>query len=811
MADRIKELPLENVISDRFGRYSKYIIQERALPDVRDGLKPVQRRILYAMYQDGNTADKAFRKSAKSVGNIMGNYHPHGDSSIYEAMVRMSQDWKNRAPLIEMHGNNGSIDGDPPAAMRYTEARLSKISNHLLEGINNETVDMMLNFDDTLYEPVVLPAAFPNLLVNGATGISAGYATQIPPHNLTEVMEALIYLIKNPGATTAKLMEYVKGPDFPTGAIVQGKEGLVQAYETGRGRVMVRSKTHIDEVKGKKKIIVTEIPFDVNKAQLIKRIEELKADKRLEGIGDIRDESDRFGLSISIDLKKNVNPDDILNYLYKNTDLQVSYNFNVIAIDEGKPKLLGLKEILNAYLNHRREVILKQTKFFLDKAQKRTHIIDGLIKAVSILDDVIKTIRASENRLAAIQNLMDAYQFTQAQSEAIVNLQLYRLTNTDIVTLENELKELREKIEEYQKILSNPEYLGQVIIKGFKEIMKEFGSPRLTTIEDEITPLRVAKTVIVPDEEVHVGVTKDGYLKRSSLKSAQASVAELKEGDEFLLEKNLNTHDEIYVFTNQGNLIYRKVFEIEEARWKDLGTHLSQSAGFDPKEKILCVLALTSQDTDKRIVVATNDGYVKQISLSDLRPQSRYLNRAIRFVNFKSDQSIVTNVIEIVNEYQEILTVTKKGMALKFNLSEVPLQKGRSAGVKLISLHQEDSVCGISILRDSDNYLGIMQEDGKYKNIQLAEIPLTTRAKKGVRILRQNSSHEIIIFDFVILDADRSAMFDVQTQRGEHFSFNPVDFPKSSRQALGKPVYSVRDHGVVIKLTEIKQEDENDE
>lgn len=808
MVDRIKELPLENVISDRFGRYSKYIIQERALPDVRDGLKPVQRRILYAMYQDGNTSDKAFRKSAKSVGNIMGNFHPHGDSSIYDAMVRMSQDWKNRAPLIEMHGNNGSIDGDPPAAMRYTEARLSKISNCMLEGINNETVDMMLNFDDTIYEPVVLPVAFPNLLVNGANGISAGYATQIPPHNLTEVMNALVYLIKHPEATTEELMNFVKGPDFPTGAIVQGKEGLVSAYETGRGRVIVRSKTHIDEVHGKKKIIITEIPYDVNKAQLIKRIEDLKAEKRLEGIGDIRDESDRFGLSISIDLKKNIDPEEILNFLYKNTDLQVSYNFNVIAIDGGKPKLLGLKDILSAYLEHRRDVILKQTKFFLNKAEKRTHIVEGLIKAISILDDVIKTIRQSENRTAAIQNLMKAYQFTQAQSEAIVNLQLYRLTNTDIVTLETELEELKGQIKEYQRILSDFDYLGQVISDGFKKIIKEFGSPRLTKIEDEITPLKVAKIVTVPEEVVHVGVTKDGYLKRASLKSAQSSVAELKEGDYFMLEEDLSNHDEIFVFTDQGNLIYRKVYEIEEARWKDLGTHLSQSAGLKLTEKILCVLPLTSDDKDKRIVVSTSDGFVKQISLNELRPQSRYLNRLIRFINLKNDDSKVTNVIEIDNEYQEILTITNQAMALKFNLFEIPLQKGRAAGVKLISLHDDDQVCGIAIIRETSKYLGILQDDGKYKNVKLEEIPLTTRAKKGVRVVRQNSNHGVNIFAFMLLGDERSENFIIESSDGKIFEIDPKDYAISNRQALAKSVYSSRDHGFVIKLRS-KDEKEN--
>lgn len=803
MPDRIKELPLENVISDRFGRYSKYIIQERALPDVRDGLKPVQRRILYAMYEDGNTSDKAFRKAAKSVGNVMGNFHPHGDSSIYEAMVRMSQDWKNRIPLIEMHGNNGSIDGDPPAAMRYTEARLSKISNYLLSGINNETVDMMLNFDDSLYEPVVLPAAFPNLLVNGATGISAGYATQIPPHNLCEVIDALIYLIDHPNATTQQLMNFVKGPDFPTGAIVQGKEGLISAYETGRGRIIVRSKTQIIKEKGKHKIIVTEIPFDVNKAQLIKRIEDLKAEKKLDGIGDIRDESDRFGLSISIDLKKNSDPEEILNFLFKNTDLQVSYNFNMIAIDDGKPRQLGLKDILTAYLDHRKSVILKQTKFFLNKAQKRTHIVNGLVKAISILDKVIQTIRASENRLAAMQNLMDNYQFTKEQSEAIVNLQLYRLTNTDIVTLETELEDLQKKINEYQKILSDSKYLGRVMIKEFKKISNEFGTPRLTKIESKIIPLKVTKSVTIPIEEVHVGITKEGYLKRSSIKSAQSSKTELKLGDRFLLEADLKTHDEIFIFTDQGKMIYRRVFEIAEEKWKDLGTHLSQSMGFSPNEKILSVFALTKEHPNKRVIVSTTDGYVKQISLSDLRPKSRYLHRGIVFINFKNKQSRVTNITEISTEDAELLSLTKQGMVLKFHVSEVPLQKGRSGGVKLMSLAKEDTILQIFVLNSTFKYLGILQNDGKYKNLKLSDIPLTTRAKKGVKVTRQNSSQKLEIFTYFLLNEVQDVKFEVRTINGGTFELVPEEFPISNRHSLSKPLYHVRDEGHVIACIKI--------
>ena len=457
---RIREMPLEQVMGERFGRYSKYIIQERALPDIRDGLKPVQRRILYAMYRDGNTADKPFKKAAKAVGNIMGNYHPHGDSSIYGALVFLSQDWKMREPLIEMHGNNGSMDGDSPAAMRYTESRLAKISNVLLEDIDKETVPMVLNFDDTAYEPTVLPARFPNLLVNGSTGISSGYATEIPPHNLGEVLDATIHLLKHPDASLEDLMTFVKGPDFPTGGIVMGKKGLRDAYKTGKGRIQVRAKTHIEEIRGhRQQIVVTEIPYLVNKAQLVKKIDEIRVSRELDGISEVRDETDRHGLSIVIELKKDADAQNILNYLLKNTDLQVSYNFNMVAIDHMTPVQVGLKRILAAYLEHEEEVVTKRTQFDLKKASDRLEIIQGLIKAMSILDQVIKVIRASKNKSDAKKNLVAEFAFTDRQAEAIVSLQLYRLTNTDVLALQAEEEELTGKIAAYEKILADPKVL----------------------------------------------------------------------------------------------------------------------------------------------------------------------------------------------------------------------------------------------------------------------------------------------------------------------------------------------------------------
>lgn len=587
----IQELSLEAVMGERFGRYSKYIIQERALPDIRDGLKPVQRRILFAMNEDGNTFDKPFRKSAKSVGNVMGNYHPHGDRSIYEAMVRLSQYWKLREPLIEMHGNNGSMDGDPPAAMRYTEARLSEIAAEMLKDIDKKTVEMVPNFDDTEFEPTVLPARFPNLLVNGATGISAGYATEIPTHNLSETIQATIYLMDHPKAELDDLMKFIKGPDFPTGGIMLGLDGIKKAYETGRGKAMLRARTQIEDVRGaKQQIVIEEIPYEVNKALLVKKIDEIRLQKKAEGIAEVRDESDREGLRIVIELKKDANAQGILNYLFKNTDLQISYNFNMVAIDHKCPKHVGLKKILESYLEHQRIVVTKRTEFDLDKAKERKHIVDGLIKALSILDDVIKTIRASKNKKDAKANLVSSFDFTEKQAEAIVSLQLYRLTNTDVTALQNEAEDLERKIVEYTKILNNGKELDKVIKKELKAIDKKYGTPRLTEIRAEIEELKIDTEVMVAQEDVMLLVSRDGYVKRSSLRSFKASDESdngLKEEDVVILMKVANTLDHLLMFTNKGNVIYRPIHDIVDSRWKDTGEHLSQTVGLSDDERVI--------------------------------------------------------------------------------------------------------------------------------------------------------------------------------------------------------------------------------
>ena len=602
MSEIIQDLSLEDVLGDRFGRYSKYIIQERALPDVRDGLKPVQRRILYAMYSSGNTHDKNFRKSAKTVGDVIGQYHPHGDSSVYEAMVRLSQDWKLRHVLIEMHGNNGSIDNDPPAAMRYTEAKLSLLAEELLRDINKETVSFIPNYDDTTLEPMVLPSRFPNLLVNGSTGISAGYATDIPPHNLAEVIQATLKYIDNPDITVNQLMKYIKGPDFPTGGIIQGVDGIKKAYESGKGRIIVRSKVEEETLRnGRKQLIITEIPYEVNKSSLVKRIDELRADKKVDGIVEVRDETDRTGLRIAIELKKDVNSESIKNYLYKNSDLQISYNFNMVAISDGRPKLMGIRQIIDSYLNHQIEVVANRTKFELDNAEKRMHIVEGLIKALSILDKVIELIRSSKNKRDAKENLIEVFEFTEEQAEAIVMLQLYRLTNTDIVALEGEHKELEALIKQLRHILDNHDALLNVIKEELNEIKKKFKSERLSLIEAEIEEIKIDKEVMVPSEEVILSMTRHGYIKRTSIRSFNASGVEdigLKDGDSLLKHQEVNTQDTVLVFTNKGRYLFIPVHKLADIRWKELGQHVSQIVPIEEDEVVINVFNEKDFNTD---------------------------------------------------------------------------------------------------------------------------------------------------------------------------------------------------------------------
>lgn len=790
----IQELSLEAVMGERFGRYSKYIIQERALPDIRDGLKPVQRRILFAMHEDKNTFDKPFRKSAKSVGNVMGNFHPHGDSSIYEAMVRLSQDWKLREPLIEMHGNNGSMDGDPPAAMRYTEARLSMIAAEMLKDIDKKTVDMVLNFDDTEYEPTVLPARFPNLLVNGATGISAGYATEIPTHNLDETIQATIYLMKHPEASLEELMQFIKGPDFPTGGILQGLDGIKKAYETGRGRAMLRAKTASEDLRGgKSSLVVTEIPYEVNKAVLVKKIDEIRLLKKVEGIAEVRDESDRDGLRIVIELKKNANAEGILNYLFKNTDLQISYNFNMVAIDHMRPKHVGLKQILTSYLEHQRAVTTKRTEFDLNKAKQREHIVIGLIKALSILDQVIKVIRASKNRKDATKNLVQQFDFTEKQADAIVALQLYRLTNTDVTELENEASTLKKAIAKYEKILSDPKELDKVIRQELQTIAKKYASPRKTEIQAKIASLKIETEVLVAQEDVIVQISREGYVKRSSLRSFNASDANdngLREDDEPVLQTTVNTLDHLFIFTNKGNVIYRPVHEITEARFKDTGEHLSQTVGLDVDERVIFAKVFKSLDEPGNFVFATKEGFIKQTALVDLKPGRTYKSRASRYITLKAPTDEVISLY-YTTENKQLVCVSYNGYGLRYDLAEVPTTGARAAGVKCMDL-RDDTLVSV-LLADEQSALGVLTTRGSFKKMKVTEIPMTSRARRGVQILRELKSKPHRVFTAFLIVPDQR--LEVTTETEKVITVEPNTHNFNERYSNGSYVFDAKTEG----------------
>ena len=733
-------------MGERFGRYSKYIIQDRALPDIRDGLKPVQRRILYSMNKDGNTFDKSYRKSAKSVGNIMGNFHPHGDSSIYDAMVRMSQDWKNREILVEMHGNNGSMDGDPPAAMRYTEARLSEIAGYLLQDIEKKTVPFAWNFDDTEKEPTVLPAAFPNLLVNGSTGISAGYATDIPPHNLAEVIDAAVYMIDHPTAKVDKLMEFLPGPDFPTGGIIQGRDEIKKAYETGKGRVVVRSKTEIEKLKGgKEQIVITEIPYEINKANLVKKIDDVRVNNKVAGIAEVRDESDRDGLRIAIELKKDANTELVLNYLFKYTDLQINYNFNMVAIDNFTPRQVGIVPILSSYIAHRREVILARSRFDKEKAEKRLHIVEGLIRVISILDEVIALIRASENKADAKENLKVSYDFTEEQAEAIVTLQLYRLTNTDVVVLQEEEAELREKIAMLAAIIGDERTMYNLMKKELREVKKKFVTPRLSSLEDTAKAIEIDTASLIAEEDTYVSVTKAGYIKRTSPRSFAASTLEevgKRDDDRLIFVQSAKTTQHLLMFTTLGNIIYRPIHELADIRWKDIGEHLSQTiTNFETNEEILYVEVVDQFDDATTYFAATRLGQIKRVERKEFSPWRTYKSKSVKYAKLKDETDQIVAVAPI--KLDDVLLISLNGYALRFNIEEVPVVGAKAAGVKAMNLKEDDVLQSAFICNTSSFYL--LTQRGSLKRVSIDEIPATSRAKRGLQVLRElkNKPHRV--------------------------------------------------------------------
>ncbi|MGG3916285.1 DNA topoisomerase IV subunit A [Rossellomorea vietnamensis] len=796
--ERYQDLPLEEVLGDRFGRYSKYIIQERALPDARDGLKPVQRRILYAMYVDGNTQEKGFRKSAKTVGNVIGNYHPHGDTSVYDAMVRMSQTWKVRNYLVEMHGNNGSVDGDPPAAMRYTEARLSAISMELLRDIDKKTVEFVPNFDDTSSEPTVLPSRFPNLLVNGSTGISAGYATDIPPHHLGEVIDAAIMRMDKPECTVDDLMTVIKGPDFPTGGIIQGVDGIRKAYETGKGKVVVRGKADIENIRGsKQQIVITEIPYEINKANLVKKMDEFRVDRKVEGIAEVRDETDRDGMRIVIELKKDADASGVLNYLYKNSDLQITYNFNMVAIHKRRPKLMGLRELLDAYIQHQKEVVTNRTRHDLNKAKDRQHIVEGLMKALSILDQVIATIRASKDKRDAKDNLIQKFQFTEAQSEAIVSLQLYRLTNTDITALQAEAEELAKTIEELTAILESESKLYSVIKKELKAIKKQFADARRTQIEEKIEEIKINLEVLIASEDVMVTVTRDGYMKRTSLRSYSASNGQdlaMKETDRLLGQFEMNTTDVLLVFTNRGNYIYCPVHELPDIRWKDLGQHVGNIVPIERDEQVLKAIPIKEFDPSHYLLFVTKNGMIKRSELPQYKAQ-RY-SRPLVGINLKGDDELVD--VHITDGSNDVFIATHLSYGLWFAEEDVNIVGPRAAGVKGVNLKDDDFVVSGKIIRDpAKNFIFLATQRGAVKKMKLAEFEKTSRAKRGVIMLRELKSnpHRVVSIE-AVKDTDKVGLL---TTKGKTEEVNVSDLRPNDRYSNGSFVIDEGESGSVCE------------
>lgn len=743
--EKFLQMNLEDAVGDRFGRYSKYIIQERAIPDIRDGLKPVQRRILYAMGQLGITASSTYKKSAKICGEVMGKYHPHGDSSIYEAMVRMSQDWKMGVLLIDMHGNNGSIDGDGPAAMRYTEARLSKNAGYLLQDIEKDTVSFIPNFDEEEIEPTVLPARFPNLLVNGSTGISSGYATNIPPHNLNEVINATIALIDNPNLSINELLEIMPGPDFPTGGTIQDIDGIKEAFMSGNGKVIVRSNYRIEDLnKGQKRIVIYEIPYDTNKAMIVEKIESLRLQNKIPDVLEVRDESDRDGLRIAIDLKKDANSEAILNYLFKNTDLQINYRYNMVSICNRRPMCLGVISILNAYLNHQKEVVTNRTNYDLNKSKKRLHIVDGLIKMVDVVDEVIKTIRASKNRADSKINIMNNFGFTDLQAEAIITMQLYRLSNTDIMALKEEKTTLEANILTYEKILGSEKELLKVIKKELAEINKQVVTPRKSKIDENITELKVAETDLISKEQVVVVVTKEGYLKKVSIKNFNLSKNNfLKENDACIYLEENSSLDTLLMFTDHGNFLYLPVYKINECKMKDAGTFVNSIIQIDPKERIIECFSVSDFDADMTLLLTTNLGNMKQVMLKNFVLQ-RY-TKAAKAMRLGENERLVS--VDMTDNMLEVIVVTKFGESLRFRASEVSLRDSTQAGgIRSIMLKDKDEVIGARYTNRTEDIL-ILSQKGQIKRVAVADIPLTRRSRSGKDLVKKIKSNPVIIVD----------------------------------------------------------------
>ena len=746
IVENISVEPLEDVMGDRYATYAKYVIQDRAIPDVRDGLKPVQRRIIFSMYKGGNTFNKPTKKCAHTVGAVMGTYHPHGDTSIYEALARMSQDWKVRYPLIDFQGNNGSIDGDSPAAYRYTESRLSELSNEMVADIEKNTVDLQFNFDDSEKEPTVLPSRFPNLLVNGTEGIAVALATEIPPHNLREVIDAIIYRIGHKTATVQDLMQFVKGPDFPTGGFIYDSPGLQQMYETGRGRIEIAGKAEIVDKKDIQQIIITEIPYKVVKIQLVYEIDKIRHSKAIDGIIEVRDESDYKGIRIAIDIKKNAKADLILQYLMKKTNLMTGYTANMVAIVDGRPKTLSLLDYVDAYIAHQVDVVTRKSQFDLKKYSDRLHIVEGLILASLNINEVVDIIRKSKDKNDSKVNLINRYKLSNEQAEAIVTMPLYKLSHTDELILEKEKHQLEKDIANLNEILEDPNKLNRVIVKDLKNLSNKYGDDRRTQIIEKGETKEIDKRELIAKEDVMVAVTYDGYLKRSSIRSYSSSNGEmpgLKDGDMLVGTGKAMTTDYLICFTNHGNYAVIPVHSLTDTKWKDEGTHINEFTTLNSGEKIIKAMSLSEMRNDLYLVILTKFGQIKRMAVSSIELAKR--SRPTKYMKLLQNDSITG--IELVSGDSDLLVITNNGNCSFFNENELSILGNKAGGVKSVSgLGNNNTVALLSFEKDEKSKIILFTNKGHMRVTDINKFFKTSRLGKVQQILQsfKGDPHSIV-------------------------------------------------------------------
>lgn len=800
---------IEEEMKQSYLDYSMSVIVSRALPDVRDGMKPVHRRILFAMNELGMTYDKAYKKSARIVGEVLGKYHPHGDSSVYGAIVRMAQDFNYRYPLVDGHGNFGSIDGDSAAAMRYTEARMAKISGELMEDIDKNTIDFMKNFDDSLDEPTVLPAKLPNLLLNGATGIAVGMATNIPPHNLGELVDGILAQIENPDMTCLELMDYIKGPDFPTGGIIDGHKGIRDAYLTGRGKIRVRGKVEVEELKsGKANIIIKEIPYQLNKAVLIEKIADLVKEKKINGISDLRDESDRDGIRVVIEVKKGEEPELILNKLYKFTELQNTFGIIMLALVNNAPKVLNLKEIIAEYLKHRFIVITRRTQFDLEKAEKRAHILQGYRIALENIDRIIEIIRGSADGNTAREVLIEKYGFSDVQSRAILDMKLQRLTGLEREKIDAEYIEIEKYILELKDILSHDSKIYDIIKKELIYLKEKYGDERKTVIENE--RMEILPEDLIKDESVILTLTNKGYVKRMEVSKYKAQkrggkgvASQNTIEDDFVVSIDSATNlDTLMIFTNQGRVFNLKVYEIPESSKQSRGKLISNIIRIREDEKIRAVIKTRDFSPENEVVFVTKEGLIKKTNLNEFKNIN---NSGLKAIKLKPEDDIIyVGLIEEIDK-EELLLATKLGQSIRFGSDNVRATGRDTMGVKAITLKEGDSVVSAMLIKDKDGMILTMTENGYGKRTRIDEYPLQARSGKGVINLRCNAKTGDVVS---VLPAPDSEELMAITSSGIVIRMPMSSITIYGRATQGVIVMKVDNGEKVVSITKVKSEDD---